>query len=376
MVSYYSFFSAILWFNITLLIVSIFRKQTIFLVRNSTSVLLVATVLAIVRMFLPLDFSFAYVIRSYTALPALRKFLQADILPGEEYLKISTALWCIWIMGAAIVFALWFSQYKEERKLCKYYESVENPMVDSICAKMNLRHAKVIVSPDVTVPMVIGFFKAHIYLPDIALSYGQWALVINHEYQHFKSHDAWIKLFYLMLSALFWWNPVVHKFQRELDHLLELRCDAKVCQGMDCEGKKQYLQSVLAVIKQISRTEQAPVPVSAIPLVDAKAESFAEQRFKVVLWSGEQKKVTRVLQFCFVLAIFLLSYLVIIQPAGFPKGDKAEGGVRITPENAYILVLPNGKIQLFADGEYAWDINQDMLIIEPFKDLEICYKER
>ncbi len=358
MTSFYSFLVAIVWFNIALFLVSVLSRRTYFLVKYSTSVLLICSALGIVRMLLPLDFSFTYVIRSYKIMPVVRDAFNGDIMPGTEYLKLGTAIIGVWITGTIAVLIKTIRQLILQHKHRKKYTAVENEQVNRVCAKMNLKKAEIIVSPNINIPMVTGIFKEHIYLPEIVLSDGQLELILSHEHQHFKSHDTLIKLFYLALSALFWWNPVVHKFQCELDNLLELRCDYNVTKKMDEEGKERYLTSILAVIKQFCGVANENVPVASASLVRIKSESLIKQRFNFVLSDDKKAPKAQTAMVSLLIGLFLLSFMIIVQPAGFPTGDKMDAGVSITPESAYILVLNDGSMKLYVDGEFFWDVGE------------------
>jgi len=358
MTSFYSFLVAIAWFNIAMLLVAFLSRKTYFLVKYSTTGLLICAALGIIRMLLPLDFSFTYVIRSYKIMPVIRNIFNSDIMPGSEYLKLGTAIIGVWIAGTVAVLIKTFRQLACEHRFSKQYAIVESAQAERICAKMNLKNTEILVSPDIGIPMVTGIFHAHIYLPEILLTDGQLELIVSHEYQHFKSHDTVIKLFYLALSALFWWNPVVHKFQGELDNLLELRCDANVTKNMDDEGKERYLTSILAVIKQFNGASNENAPVVSASLVQVKSDSLIKQRFNFVLSDYKKAPVAQTLMLSLALVLFLLSFMVIVQPASFPSGDESAVGVSITPENAYILALDNGSMKLYVNGEFFWDVSK------------------
>lgn len=358
MTSFYSFLVSIVWFNIAMLVVAILSRRTYFLVKYSTSVLLLCAALGIIRMLLPLDFSFAYVISSYKIMPVVRDAFRGDIMPGQEYLKLGTVIIGVWVIGTIAVLMKTIHQLIIENGFRKEYTVVKNKQVERVCAKMGLKKAKIIVTPDIGIPMVTGIFKAHIYLPEIRLANSQLEMVISHEYQHFKSHDMMIKLFYLALLALFWWNPVVHKFKDELDNLLELRCDANVTKKMDDEGKERYLTSILAVIKQLHVVPNEKFTVASASLVKVKSESLIKQRFNFVLCDNKKAPIAQTVMASLLVVLFLLSFMVIVQPANFPTGDEMDAGVRITPENAYILVLNDGGMKLYVDGEFLWDVSE------------------
>ncbi len=369
MISGYSVLSSVIFFNLAIVLVAVFRKKTDFLVKYSNDVLVFAAVLGLVRLFLPLDLSFAYVIQSWGIVPLIVSFLNLNLLGGEVYLKLSTALLILWLFAALAILLVQTKKLKSDIKQIKRCKKSENSFIESVFDGMNFKNTRLIISDDISVPMVGGFFKATIYAPNMALSREQWQYVFTHEYCHFKNHDSFIKLFYLALTAIFWWNPLVHKFQRELNRLLELRCDATVCKGLQNAEIVKYLQSILAVAVEIDAPKTGAVFGSA--LVSGGNDEFLVQRFNVIADGQKSKKSKRALAYVFVVLVFLASYMVILQPASHPKGSEEDVGFVITPENAYIRRLEDGSLQLFADGEFRWDISQGDLTFEPFSNLKI-----
>lgn len=219
--------------------------------KYSTSVLLLATALGAIRLALPLDFPFSYVINSYVVMPAVRDFFRLDIMPGEEYLKLGTLFLLIWFAGTAVYTAKAVVGFARVKRGLSRLPVVRNEKSERIFEQMQLKNARLIISKSVDVPMVSGVFRASIYVPEIELRSDEWRLILGHEYQHFRNHDALIKLFYLALTAVFWWNPLTHGFLKDLRRVLELRCDAKLTEKMNYEEKEAYLRSIIAVMKQL-----------------------------------------------------------------------------------------------------------------------------
>ena len=368
MVSFYSFFVAVLYFNLCLLIVSKLRKQTLFMAKYSSSMLLLMAGLGVVRMLVPLDFNFAYIISSFTIMPALRDVLIIEIVYG---LSVGDVLLLLWAGG---IVCMLFIQWKSVMRDCRAIRRIQvtrNEKVERIWADMKLSHAKLVVSPDVGTPMVSGFFTAHIFVPDIALSRSEWEVILCHEYQHFKNRDTWVKLFHLLVAAFLWWNPIVHRFNRELDNLLELRCDASVCKSMSVQEKQGYLRTILAVLTQLHDAMPTAQVALKSALVVTDSEEFIIQRFQLVLDDGKKELRPQLTAFSLVVVTFLLSYLVVFQPAGYPVGDMEEIGVSIRPENAYILVQEDNSVALFVDGEYFHTLDDADLQREPWSKLAI-----
>lgn len=101
MISAYSVCSAVIFYNLSLVLVFLLRRKTRFLARYSTSVLLFITVLGLVRLFTPVDLKPAIVIPSRYLLPAVQSALQFNI----PVLNISVGIVLLIVWGCGTV---WF----------------------------------------------------------------------------------------------------------------------------------------------------------------------------------------------------------------------------------------------------------------------------
>lgn len=369
-VSIYSFVIAVICFNICLLVISFLRRNTIFLVKISTSMLLLLSLLGIIRLLLPLDMYPAVVIQSSKVIPWIKGLLGKPLF---GYITLWMLMVFIWILGAVLaLFKASVNLILEIQKL-KKYSVVENPQLIRVAEAMQLKNAVILVSPDADVPKVIGVIKAYIYLPEISVSDDELKLILYHEYQHFKGHDLLIKVFYLILLAFFWWNPVVLVFQKEVDNLLELRCDAAITKKMNSEERLAYLHTILSVIKQ-TVLEEKKYQENAASLVKQNDKGFLQQRFEVII--NEEKKVSKMklATLLVIIITFTLSYFVIIQPAYYPLESDIEGFIEITVENAFILVSEDGMMELYVDGEFLDEVTEEEIKREPLSELKI-FKE-
>ena len=374
MTSGYAVCAAIVYFNIAMIIVASLARKTSFLVKYSTSLLMIFAVLGLLRMVLPLDPRSAYIIQSYKVYPAIRDATKKEVAVGSAQIKLGTLLLIIWFSGTLFVLIKKTWLVIQDRKRCRQYKAAENKSVNLAAEQLHLRNAEIIVSPDVGVPMSTGIFSAHIFLPDITLSEDEWKFVIAHEYQHIQSHDTLIRLFYLLLLALFWWNPVVYQFQKTLDQLLELRCDANVTKSLDKDEKALYLTAILDVMRKLRGNCIDQTPITALPLIKNKAPSCTAQRFEIVLNSRQKSNKVQTAIATLAVCMFLLSYFVILQPAGYPSSEELEGGVSVTPEDAYIFVKSDGTMQLYANGEVLFSDMDEKLVHRNFEDVPIIYE--
>ena len=255
------------------------------------------------------------------------------------------------------------------------YRRVGNEKADHIVQSLGLKNVKIVVSPDVFVPYVTGFTNARIYLPEIAIDDCNLEMILKHEYTHFKSRDVYIKAFYVMFSVIFWWNPIVHVFMRELDRLLELRCDAAMTKRMYEEEKTLYMETLVIISKHIVIKDAVKL-TGASALVQAKPRGFMEQRFRLIESVRSVKSVVmQIASVTLVVLVFLTSYMFIIQPVYLPPSEDFEGTFTLSPGNMYFICTHEGKYMLYIDGQPIDDFDEDIVKSEDFSGVPIIYEE-
>ena len=156
-----------------------------------------------------LDISKAFIIRSEKILPYIQQVLGASFYDSLSYGKLFLLIW-----GGGILFILikaYIDYIKEMQKL-KKHTAIENSQVKRIAQETYFKNAVIMVSSSVDIPKVTGFLKARIYLPPLTLSDEELRLVLIHELQHVKNGGIFIKLFYILLTAILWWNPIIHLY--------------------------------------------------------------------------------------------------------------------------------------------------------------------
>ncbi len=103
----------------------------------------------------------------------------------------------------------------------------------------------VAVSPAVLGPMLMGFVKPVILLPQRFYGQQELALILRHELVHYKFHDLWYKLLLLMANAVHWFNPLVWLMVRQANRDAEQVCDEQVVRNQDLNYRKAYSMTIL-----------------------------------------------------------------------------------------------------------------------------------
>ncbi len=365
MISAYSACSAVIFYNLSLVLVFLLRRKTRFLARYSTSVLLFITVLGLVRLFTPVDLKPAIVIPSRYLLPAVQSALQFNI----PVLNISVGIVLLIVWGCGTVGFILRDIIVELRsyRIRRNYITIEDKRIKKLAASFG-SECIVKVSPDVKEPYVAGIFRPTIYLPNITLTDDDLRFILRHEVQHVLSHDGLKKLLFLTIEALFWWNPIAHITMSEIDAILEFQCDAKITYGLDDKAVYEYMRTLLSVMKKIG---SAGEPKGACTVHFAGDPPVIKQRFEVMLNRDKRKtKGARWLLCCAIVVGFLLSYFLIIQPFYEIPSDDIYGYVEIAPEHAYIL-YDDGQLYFYLDGNCVEKLTENDLKNDPYNKLEI-----
>ena len=358
MVSTFSIIMAIVVFNLAMLAVAFGIDRTSWLVRYNVSALLIFALLSAVRLFLPLDFAGSQVINSYTLIPRALGVLEREAVPGVTLLAL---IGFVWLMGSAVMLAKQINAYALARSRILHYRPAPDTQAKRLLAELGASKAAVLVSADVATPHVIGITRAHIYLPAYDYTDDELRYILRHELTHFKSRDTLTKLFYMLLAIIFWWNPIVHWFQRKLDNLLELRCDTKLVAKLTEAEQLDYLDVLLKTAKAAQEhSDTEDHLISAFVKDDPGV--LLKQRFDLILSNRPKKaKLYEALSICVAVMIFIASFFVIIQPA-YEAPDFEEGVelFSITPENAYI-VFEDGVYSIYVDDVFNGTASAEMV---------------
>ena len=97
-------------------------------------------------------------------------------------------------------------------------------------------------------PAVAGLIQPVLLLPiDFfeRFTIQQQALVLEHEYQHLRSHDLGYLLLARVYRCLFWFNPLVYIAERYLQLDQELSCDEKVLANKNRTTRRIYGETLL-----------------------------------------------------------------------------------------------------------------------------------
>lgn len=177
----------------------------------------------------------------------------SDALPGVATSSPITLLQLaalVWLAGVIIYLAIQTGFYlrfaKRSRRFARTVASQTNDILHSVAVEMNLkREPAVFVNPMIQTPVLVGLVHPVIYLPSKNYSPDELLMVIRHELAHYKRHDVWYKLVFLLVCAVHWFNPVVWVLTRQAGKDIEIACDDVVVNRLDKSQRAVYGQTIL-----------------------------------------------------------------------------------------------------------------------------------
>lgn len=371
-ISSYSLVTTVVLYNLALVLIYFLRRKNSFMARCGTEAMLLITLLAVIRLLSPIDFPRAYIIRSEKLAPAVKSVLKFSPFTRFPAVDLGKLAVCIWLTGACRYIGKYVPELYRAVRSRKAYVSVSNEEAEQAIRGLGVKYP-VLISKQASSPYTAGFFRPVIYLPEVELLQSEWEYILKHEIQHIKAHDVWIKLFYAMLEAVMWLNPVSHLFMRELDAMLELRCDAALVAGLSEGERIEYLNTILTVLKKAAA---GSAEVASAHFV--RREKYLQERFDMVYSMGKRTDWRmRYAVYAVSLAVFCLSYFVVVQPAYRPPLDEA-AGMRIKNEDeaAEQFILFDGeKYYLYSDNQLYKNLSITDLSEEPYNTLPIYGEE-
>lgn len=181
--------------------------------------------------------------------------LTPNDMPSLISFDLGRLLAIVWIAGL-LIFAGW--------QLCHYLtfhyvlkKSSHPAERDTLLAvfagqKQSLgitRDIQLRVTPTADCPMLAGFLRPALYLPDEAMDAQDAAFIFRHELTHYKRGDLWLKLALVAARAVHWFNPLVHLLARFAQEDIELACDDAVVRGMDVAARRAYGETILRSVE-------------------------------------------------------------------------------------------------------------------------------
>lgn len=172
--------------------------------------------------------------------------------PAASGIPVGLVLAGIWMTGAAAVLAFHLRAYvRFVSAVRRWGEDAEDsrmrPLLRAARNAMRVGDRPIAVKTCAfaSSPMLIGFFRPTIILPERTISTDELECILRHELAHCRRGDIWMNLLILLSLAIHWFNPFVHLMARAVRSDCEAACDEMAVAGNDTEERRRYGEVII-----------------------------------------------------------------------------------------------------------------------------------
>lgn len=173
-----------------------------------------------------------------------------QIASQTAHLPSAAVILCVaWLSGMVLILGFHIISYASYlRKLGRHNISADWQEVELLNSLSERKSAlRLYKNPMVVTPILIGFFRPAVILPDRKYEGMKLRNILMHETTHWKKHDILVKWLLIFAGSVHWFNPLVHIVRREMNRACELACDEAVIKKLDRSEMQQYGDALIAV---------------------------------------------------------------------------------------------------------------------------------
>lgn len=181
---------------------------------------------------------------------------QTQPVYSQQSLSVPKLLAIIWTVGMILLFAYRFSAYfvflHRIRRWSRPVDDADTlEILKSVKSELAIWHKIVFQrSKKIASPMMTGFFRPVLLLPEVEYTDEELRLILKHELIHLKRRDIWYKVLLTLANAVHWFNPIVWFMVYKASGDTELVCDAEVVKGQGDDYRRRYGKIILSAIHQ------------------------------------------------------------------------------------------------------------------------------
>lgn len=364
-ITLFSFVTAVLLSSLLIVALYLSRKSVKTIRMLNFGYLACLYLFCLGRLFFSVELPFAAVICAPSLMNPLHDVNEANLPMMEGSFLVSDLLLLVWAVGSILLFAQFLIRYHRGKRDIDRLPKQENQVLQKILDELQRGNKRripiqVLCCSGLSTPCGIGLFRRQILLPSQEYTEEELFHILRHELQHFQTHDLLVKWMIRVFQCLFWWNPLVYLLGKDMDQVLEIKCDLSVVKNYSRQETLAYMRTIKSQLEQAIHTEKI-VPVASASLVGNFAMSNVEERFLYLAESlkpNQRKELPKPAFAVLFAALIMASYSFVLQ-SSYEAPELDENGEKIQYMQEDEIKLLHKK-----DGSYQ-EICQDELVKVP-----------
>lgn len=364
-ITLFSFVTAVLLSSLLIVALYLSRKSVKTIRMLNFGYLACLYLFCLGRLFFSVELPFAAVICAPSLMNPLHDVNEANLPMMEGSFLVSDLLLLVWAVGSILLFAQFLIRYHRGKRDIDRLPKQENQVLQKILDELQRGNKRpipiqVLCCSGLSTPCGIGLLRRQILLPSQEYTEEELFHILSHELQHFQTHDLLVKWMIRVFQCLFWWNPLVYLLGKDMDQVLEIKCDLSVVKNYSRQETLAYMRTIKNQLEQAIHTEKI-VPVASASLVGNFAMSNVEERFLYLAESlkpNQRKELSKPAFAVLFVALIMASYSFVLQ-SSYEAPELDENGEKIQYMQEDEIKLLHKK-----DGSYQ-EICQDELVKVP-----------
>lgn len=331
---------------------------------------LLSSLVILLRFLLPFEFPFTVSVPVKWGLSYLYDlFVMLEINILGHPINIFTIFMIAWYIGILICGSRLFLQFATIRQRYRLREAAPDSDAYAILRKITSCHQKskavfrIYITPRNITPFIYGIFHPVIVLPDSVHSKEELFYILSHETAHYYNHHTLYKFLCSLLEVIYFWNPLVKIFVKEINRIIEISVDSKVIAPLEPLGRLDYSKSLTSMARILAEKKTTPAFTATYnPAKTAgsrlnkspKTKSSLSQRIQMIIGSPDKIKTLApngLVSSLLLIGALMISLVFVFEP--YRICDENEVGT-FTSEtrNLFYIINTDGTYDLYLDGKY------------------------
>lgn len=334
-ITLFSFVTAVLLSSLLIVVLYLSRKSVKTIRMLNFGYLACLYLFCLGRMFFSVELPFVAVISAPSLMNPVHDFYEANLPMMKGDISVSNLLLLVWAVGSILLFVQFLIRYHRGKQNIDWLPKQENQVLQEVLDELQEANKRripiqVLCCPGLSTPCGIGLLRRQIFLPSQEYTEEELFHILRHELQHFQTHDLLVKWMIRVFQCLFWWNPLVYLLGKDLDQVLEIKCDLSVIKGYSRKETAAYMRTIKNQLERTMEIEKV-APVGSAALVGNFAMSNIEERFSYMVASLEATQRREVPKSAFAVlfvALIIASYSFVLQ-SSYEAPELDENGEKI-----------------------------------------------
>lgn len=165
------------------------------------------------------------------------------------------------------------------------------------------------INPLISSPLLIGFFRPCIVLPNADIADKDFQYIVLHELTHYKRLDMFYKWLVQITVCLHWFNPLVHLMSRKIAKACEFSCDEAVLTKTGSNSAADYGKTLLDAMAAVGKYREN---LGAVTLSENKR--LLKERLGAIMNFKRKTRAARLLTGALTLCMILGAAFVGVYP--------------------------------------------------------------